>query len=163
MQWLCVTRTCCTVSEKPACYENVTWSVRLCWLMQPFGKLLVASCCYFPTTLWQFECLVFNGQSLIDIQTYFQKIECPLLTRMDWVLVTQHWERNISEKESGTCLTYVAVAPNQTLTAVVIHGKGGQDHTMHIFLYLILTIKLAASVPVCDYHTSCMHIRAKLS
>ena len=29
MHWLCVTRTCCTVSKKPVPYENVTWSLRL--------------------------------------------------------------------------------------------------------------------------------------
>jgi len=103
--------------------------------------------------------LILNGQSLIDIQTYFQKIVCPLLTRMNWVLVTQHWERNISEKESGTCLTYVTAPPNQTLAPIVKHGYRGQDHIMHNFLYLILTIKLA----VTNCHTSCTHVRAELS
>jgi len=78
----------------------------------------------------------------------FKKL-CPLLTRMNWVLFTQHWEQNISEKESGTCLTYITAAPNQTLTAVFIHSYRGQDHIMHIFLYLIL---------ITNCHTSCTHV-----
>jgi len=39
-----------------------------------------------------------------------------------------------------TCRTYIAAAPNQTLTPLFIHSNTGQDHTMHIFLYVILSI-----------------------
>ena len=43
-------------------------------------------------------------------------------------------------KRKWTCRTYIAVAPNQSLTLVFIHSHRVQDHFMHIFLYLILTI-----------------------
>jgi len=50
-------------------------------------------------------------------------------------LTTEHmWKRK------WTYQTYINVAPNQTLTAVFIRSNTGQDHIIHIFLYLILTV-----------------------
>ena len=79
-----------TLSMEPECYKDVTWR------QATYSCMLLLS--YHIMT--QFECLVLKGQSLIVIQTYFQKLEIPLLTRMNWVLVMQHWERNICEKEN---------------------------------------------------------------
>jgi hypothetical protein len=117
-----------TVSTKPACYKNITWRQVACSFM-----LLL-----YYHIMTGFECLVLKGQSLIDIQTYFQKLGFPLLTILNWV-----WLCNI---QSGTyvtkwtCWTYIAAASNQTFTPVFIHDNTVQDHIMHIFLYLILTI-----------------------
>ena len=78
------------LSKKPAWYGDVTWRQVVCSFM-----LLLS----YHIMTW-FECLVLKGQSLIVIQTYFQKLEFPLLTRMNWVFFMQHWERNICEKEN---------------------------------------------------------------
>jgi hypothetical protein len=127
MHWLCVTRTCCTVSKKPARYENVNMEPQTS--AEWFGKLLVASCSYFRTILWH------------NLSVWFLMDSCWLMYKLifkelcvhcwqEWIefLVTQHWEWNISEKESGTCLTYITAAPNQNLSPVVIHVYRGQDH-----------------------------------
>ena len=70
---------------------------------------------------------------MIVIQNYLQKLEFPLLTRMSWILVTQHWERNVCcmWKRKWTCETYSTSTPNETLTPVFIHSNTDQDHHAH--------------------------------
>jgi hypothetical protein len=104
------------------------------------GKSYSASCSYCSTILWHNLSVWF----LIESHWLIHKLILKNLSSHYWQEWIELWLCNTEvehmRKRKCNCQTNIADAPNQSLIPLIIHSNAGQDHIMHIFLYLILTV-----------------------